>query len=153
MSGSGCWSKEPCSLVSRTRSGRWSSHAQSDGYDFECRGCCQCMQYMPMPLGWLDAGCSIGIISAGNPDRDGSYQHRNLRITGTYGWKKRLHAIENFSVQPAMPLYRHLTRAVSSVRFGKIIMTGRTFLIFGETAMGITRMGGTLLFSYGFGWL
>jgi hypothetical protein len=129
---------------------------QSDGYDFECRGDAvnACASYA-YALGWLDAGCSIGIISAGNPDRGWfvsaphSPDHGDIRLgEKTARYRKLLRT----ACDAALPAPDQGSLLLSGSE--KIVLTGRTFLLFGETAMGEHREWAALsCFSYGFGWL
>lgn len=129
---------------------------ESDGHDFECRGDAvnACASYA-YALGWLDAGCSIGIMSAGNPDRgwfisaSQSSDHGETRLGEKTARYRKLLRTACDAVLPA-PDPGSLLLSGSE----KIVMTGRTFLVFGETAMKEHREWVALsCFSYGFGWL
>lgn len=129
---------------------------ESDGWKFESGGDdINALASYAYALGWLDAGCCIGLIKTedsvrrwflpGSSSMD-SEDERLMEKTTRY---HELLGRACEAVEPAPDKGSLLLNGSE-----RILMVGRTFLLFGKIAVKEQGAGVALLcFSYGFGWL
>ena len=129
---------------------------ESDGLRFESGGDdVNALASYAYALGWLDAGCCIGLIQSYEPKRgwflpesssDNTVDERLIEKTGRY------HKLLGMACEAVEPVPDEGSLLLDGSE--RILMVGRTFLLFGEAALKKQRSRVALLcFSYGFGWL
>jgi len=129
---------------------------ESDGWNFECNGDdVNALASYAYAIGWLDAGCCIGLLSTSESDGrwfvsgSQSPDHEDERLQEKNTRYQKLLRMACDVAEPS-PDKGSLLLAGSE----KILMIGRTYLIFGEIALKERRERVALTcFSYGFGWL